>query len=829
MSVRIRIVSDFDKKGIDQANVALDKLKKASDTAFKAVVAGAAAAAVGIGKFAFDSIKQASDLAESTNAVNVAFGKSAQAVLALGENASTSLGLAQNEFNAAAVRFSAFAERIVGSGGDASKFIGEVTQRAADFASVFNIDVAEALQVFQSGLAGEAEPLKRFGINLLDSEVKAYAMANGIGEVGKQLTETEKVQARYGLLLQSTSKVAGDFANTSDGLANQQRILKARFTDLQAEIGTALLPAVTNLFKAFADQLIPKLEELGEFLNSPEGRKAIEDTAKAISDFFMFIVENIDTIIDVTVKIAGMVVAIKAVEVALGAAKTAQLLFNLAVKANPYVMAATALIALAGGMALVADYAQRADDKARAQARTVGALQEEVRRLEEAFQDGLIPQDKYQAKLAQLQQSIRDAGGSIEFTAGELNRFNNLRLDKIRAEMAATAALGARLANQQRQLYFAMNPQLGGQLPGPTIPSVPEIADTPGGGGGPSAQQRAFEQAQKLIKDSQKRLAEAQTTYRKNVAEINERYAKDVVALQKQTAQRLEAIVQDSQNRLRSAYQSAVQVSLQSLFEQDEERSVEGLIASLSDKLRASRNLLANSAQLASQGFSQTFIEQIVSAGTETGNELAQAILNSTPEAQAELKSLFNALEIESSQGMDALAEQIYERQGLATEALKELYAQTQTDANDAMIALQAQLETSLTDAATTLNESIISIKDNLLESLAEMENGFGGMERTIEQFLAKLDQIIAKQAELANLPQPKISTLPEPIGGGGAPIISTMPVTQRPATSAPTINVNVKTDVTQSPAMVGQTIAKTIGKYTGSGGGIKGIKVVAI
>src|SRR6056297_3726095 len=175
------------------------------------------------------------------NAVEVSFGSAAEGVLAIGENAAKSLGVSRTEFNEAAVRFSAFAERVVGEGGNVAGFIEDISQRATDFASVFNIDVAEALQVFQSGLAGEAEPLKRFGINLLQSEVAAFAMANGIAESASEMTEAEKVQARYGLLMEQTAKTQGDFANTSDGLANRQRILQASVQNLQAEIGEALI------------------------------------------------------------------------------------------------------------------------------------------------------------------------------------------------------------------------------------------------------------------------------------------------------------------------------------------------------------------------------------------------------------------------------------------------------------------------------------------------------------------------------------------------------------------------------------------------------------
>lgn len=828
MSINVVIKSLFDDRGIKDAQTAFSKLGQGVDKAFGALTVGLGVAAAGLVKFGGDAVKAASDLQESTNAVNVSFLEAAEGVLKIGENSAEALGLARTEFNQAAVRFSAFAERIVGEGGDVAGFIGDITTRAADFASVFNIEVAEALQVFQSGLAGEAEPLKRFGINLLQTEVAAYAVANGISESASSMTEAEKVQARYGLLMEQTNKTAGDFANTSDGLANSQRILRARFTDLQAEIGNALLPVVTNLFQAFGEKLLPKLEELGEFLASPQGQKIIEDTAEAFFDFFETIVDNIDTIVDVTIKVAGLIIGLKTIKTALELAKTAQLLFNLAVAANPYVIAATALVALAGGMALVLDYAKDVTDEAYDQANTVGNLEEEVRRLNEAYEDGLIPQDKYEAKLKQLEEQIQNAGGSIEFTRGELNRFNNLKLDKIRAEMQATAALGQRLANQQRQLYFAMNPQLGGVLPSTAAPQIDDIV-TGGGGGGPSA----FEQVQGFIKESQKALREAQQTYTNTVEEAHAAYARDVLRTEQTFADRLADIVQQSQNRLRSAFAAVARVSLSDIFATTDEegvvtQSVDNLVAGLRDKLQQSRRLIEQTSQLAASGFSQTFIEQVVSAGTETGNELAQAILESTPETQRELKDLFTAVEQTADTGMNSLAERIYQQQGLATQELKDLYAKTQEELQIALLDLQSELQDKLIDAQNDFVDSISEIREKLQEQLEGMKGDFGGLENTIAQFMAKLDALIAKAAGLDGV-QPTISTLPEPTGGGGAPIIETLPSPTKTPSPAPVINVNVKTDATQSPAMVGATVAKTISKYTGSGGGIKGIKVVAL
>jgi len=273
MSIDIPVVSKFDPNGLKQAQKALGGFKKTLGTV--AVALGAALSVRAVTNFAKASIGAASDLEESLNALSVSYGDASEGIAKLGEDAATRLGVTQSAFNQAAVRFSAFADRVVGDGGDVEGFVDDITTRAADFASVFNIDVAEALQVFQSGLAGEAEPLKRFGINLLQSEVQAFALQEGLIGVGEQMTEDIKTQARYGLLMQETAQTQGDFANTSDGLANSQRILSANFEQMQATVGGALLPA----FAALSAGLLPVVEQLGPVLTG-----AVEDLTPALED-----------------------------------------------------------------------------------------------------------------------------------------------------------------------------------------------------------------------------------------------------------------------------------------------------------------------------------------------------------------------------------------------------------------------------------------------------------------------------------------------------------------------------------------------------------------
>ena len=376
MAIRIPILTSFDPKGLKQANAQFAKLSgSVSSLGRNFAVAGVALTAITAGLAR--TVQTASSYSESINAVNVAFGKSAQGIIDFGKTAATTLGVSQVDFNNAAVRFSAFAERIVGSGGDASKFIAEISTRASDFASVFNIEVSEALQVFQSGLAGEAEPLKRFGINLLDSEVKAYAMANGIGEVGRQLTETEKVQARYGLLMQATGKTQGDFANTSDGLANQLRILTAEVSNTEIEIGNQLLPVMAELLPIVRDLVRDLGTQLVAAVKAVDWKALTTDLMNTLG----FFIRNATAIAQLTVAVFAINTAFKAFQVISGivsvalAVKTWWLakvatgmshaavatgIFSTALKTIPFVAIAAGLATIGAAMIAVRDDARLA-------------------------------------------------------------------------------------------------------------------------------------------------------------------------------------------------------------------------------------------------------------------------------------------------------------------------------------------------------------------------------------------------------------------------------------------------------------------------------------
>jgi len=254
-----------------------------------------AAIGIGIGVLAVSQIKKAidatSDLSEATNAVDVSFGDAAAGILELGENAARGLGLSKTELFGIATQFSSFAGTIAGEGGNIVQVVDEISQRGADFASVFNLDVGDALAKFQSGLAGQSEPLRMYGIDLSAAAVEAHALEKGITDGTTQMTEAEKVTARYSLLMQETSGVTGDFANTSDGLANQQRILKAEIENTRAEIGEKFMPIMQDFQGFILETVIPAVQDFWESIIDPSGEaqtqiSAIGDSMSKFAETF---------------------------------------------------------------------------------------------------------------------------------------------------------------------------------------------------------------------------------------------------------------------------------------------------------------------------------------------------------------------------------------------------------------------------------------------------------------------------------------------------------------------------------------------------------------
>lgn len=255
MSLLVKLgldTKDFDK-GLDNAEGKAGKLAgNLSKIGGAAVVGGIAAVGAGIA-FLGTTIGPASDLAETVSKVGVVFGDSAGQIEELGKSAATSLGMSENAALAAAGTYgNLFRSMGITEQSSADMSEGLVTL-AADLASFNNMDPTEVLDKLRAGLSGETEPLKTLGVNLNAAEIEARALKMGFKKINGVLPAAAKAQASYALIMEQTALAQGDFARTSEGLANQQRIMAANFENVKATLGTALLPvmvAFSNLLNS---------------------------------------------------------------------------------------------------------------------------------------------------------------------------------------------------------------------------------------------------------------------------------------------------------------------------------------------------------------------------------------------------------------------------------------------------------------------------------------------------------------------------------------------------------------------------------------------------
>ena len=215
-----------------------------------------------VASFFKSTVDEASNAEEAASKVDVVFGEASQSVIDFASNSADAFGQSKNQALEATGTFGNLFRAIELTETQSASMSTTLTGLASDLASFNNTDVDEALTALRSGLVGETEPLKRFGVNLNDARLRAEALALGLDTTGATLDANVKAQAAYSLILRDTALAQGDFARTSGGLANQTRSLQAEFADAKTEIGTGLLPVAKELVETARGDLIPTLVDL---------------------------------------------------------------------------------------------------------------------------------------------------------------------------------------------------------------------------------------------------------------------------------------------------------------------------------------------------------------------------------------------------------------------------------------------------------------------------------------------------------------------------------------------------------------------------------------
>ena len=249
-TLKLSLLADVSGFGanLDKAGSSFKKFSQGVEQAskFATVAIGA------IGGLAASAIQAASDLDETSSAVEQIFGaRSARQLQQYARTTATGLGLSRQAALEAAQTFGIFGQAAGLSGDDLTDFTLELTTLAADLASFNNTTVDQAINALGAALRGESEPIRTYGVLLNAAAIENGALSDGLIESKDELDAQTKIVATFNEILRQTRLQQGDAIRTADSFANQQKQLTSELQNFRVEIGEELLPIIKLLLPQF--------------------------------------------------------------------------------------------------------------------------------------------------------------------------------------------------------------------------------------------------------------------------------------------------------------------------------------------------------------------------------------------------------------------------------------------------------------------------------------------------------------------------------------------------------------------------------------------------
>ena len=233
------------KKAVDNSVGSQKRSFASLGTAVKGVIGVVIAGAVA--RFGSNMVKMASAVEEMEAKSSVVFGEFVGAVRRELEEFGNNVGRATSQLEGMA---SSVQDTFVPLGfarGEAAKLSVQLTKLAVDTASFNNAQDIPTMMAFQSALVGNHEAVRRFGIVITETELKAELQRMGIKKNINLITAQEKVQARLNLIIAGTVDAQGDAIRTAGSFANRTKGLEGALIELNEVAIKPLLPALASL------------------------------------------------------------------------------------------------------------------------------------------------------------------------------------------------------------------------------------------------------------------------------------------------------------------------------------------------------------------------------------------------------------------------------------------------------------------------------------------------------------------------------------------------------------------------------------------------------
>ena len=191
-----------------------------------------------------DAIEISASWVENLNLLEVTYKETTDNALGLVKAMSTSFGLDPNDIVQYSSTFMQMANAMGQARDTAYTMSTALTQVALDLASLRNVTFGQAVSDFESAIAGQVKPVRKYGMDITAFSIDDLLRRQGLSGSSTRMTMLDKQLARTILLIEQSRDAWGDYAKTINTFQNQQKVLVAQYKQLLRALGDVFVGTV---------------------------------------------------------------------------------------------------------------------------------------------------------------------------------------------------------------------------------------------------------------------------------------------------------------------------------------------------------------------------------------------------------------------------------------------------------------------------------------------------------------------------------------------------------------------------------------------------------
>jgi hypothetical protein len=604
----LNIVSTFKNDGIKQATSQLGAFGSAAgglgSTLGKVggILAGFGLAAKAV-QFTSQSIDSARDLERNMYSLQTVFDGFTPTMDKFVKGA-YEIGLSQQDAAKASVFLGSVLKQSGFSMADTTRETQKLVSLGVDLAATYGYDVQEALLGMTALFRGEYDPIEKFGVAMKQSEINAELAARSQDKLTGAARRNAEQVIRLELLYQRAADATGAFTGQSGNLFVEQMKLQAQFENMQASIGTQLLPVMVSLTEALVPLVdyigpkiaeavtasLPALQSLTDLIKDMSDKttttgQTVEFLTTMLGSLFGFVAENFGVLAQLTLLIGGVTIALQAFTVALTFITAHPIIATLTILAGLFIVGANAAKTLTTELEKNAEAANSLNPELQATAYEAEYVGGKMGYLAGSFSNATREARALRDELLLLP----DVGSGSVYGGGKALR-NTMR-DENRKKGAAAAKASASVASAAGAAQKAAADQAAREAL--------------------AAQQQAAREALAAQDKAARELADAQEAAWKNEQDILQKRADAYESF----SDSVKSIFGNIKESILSAF------SLPELG-----NSVNSITRNIQKLLAKTKDFARNITSLSDQGLSPALLQQVIAAGPMGGGRLAQAL-----------------------------------------------------------------------------------------------------------------------------------------------------------------------------------------------------------